>query len=45
MALISLQDVNLGFGGPLLLENANLQIEAGQSIGLLGRIGKIATML
>ena len=36
MALISLQDVSLGFGGPLLLEAVNLQIERGEAIGLLG---------
>ncbi len=45
MALISLQDVNLGFGGPLLLENANLQIESGQSVGLLGLNGMGKTTL
>lgn len=39
MALISLQDVSLGFGGPLLLENVNLQIERGEWLGLLGRNG------
>ena len=39
MALISLQDVSIGFGGPLLLEEINLQIESGESIGLLGRNG------
>ncbi|MEN6480667.1 MAG: ATP-binding cassette domain-containing protein, partial [Anaerolineaceae bacterium] len=39
MALISLQDVSLGFGGPLLLENINLQVERGEWIGLLGRNG------
>ncbi|MDX9991308.1 MAG: ATP-binding cassette domain-containing protein [Anaerolineales bacterium] len=39
MAIISLQEVSLGFGGPLLLENINLQIERGESIGLLGRNG------
>ncbi len=39
MALISLQDVSLGFGGPLLLENINLQIERGEWVGLLGRNG------
>jgi len=45
MALISLQDVTLGFGGPPLLENVNLQIEAGQSIGLLGLNGMGKTTL
>ena len=39
MALISLQAVSLGFGGPLLLEQVNLQIEAGERVGLLGRNG------
>jgi len=39
MALISMQDVSLGFGGPLLLENINLQIERGEWLGLLGRNG------
>jgi len=39
MALISLQEVSLGFGGPLLLEQVNLQIEAGERVGLLGRNG------
>src|SRR5689334_6490901 len=39
MALISLQDVSIGFGGPRLLEEINLQIENGEWIGLLGRNG------
>lgn len=39
MALISLQEVSLGFGGPLLLENISLQIERGEAVGLLGRNG------
>jgi ABC transport system ATP-binding/permease protein len=39
MAIVSLQEVCLGFGGPLLLENINLQIERGESVGLLGRNG------
>jgi ATP-binding cassette subfamily F protein uup len=39
MALISLQEVSLGFGGPLLLEKVNLQIEPGERVGLLGRNG------
>ncbi len=39
MALISLQEVSLGFGGPLLLEGVNLQIERGEMVGLLGRNG------
>src|SRR5215207_10628845 len=39
MALISLQDVSIGFGGPRLLEDINLQIESGEWVGLLGRNG------
>jgi len=39
MALISLQEMSLGFGGPLLLEAINLQIERGEWVGLLGRNG------
>ncbi len=39
MAFISLQEVSLGFGGPLLLEKVNLQIERGERVGLLGRNG------
>ena len=39
MALISLQEVSLSFGGPLLLEAVNLQIESGERVGLLGRNG------
>ena len=39
MALISFKGVSLGFGGPLLLEDVNLQIERGEWVGLLGRNG------
>ena len=39
MALISLQEISLGFGGPLLLDEVNLQVEGGEWIGLLGRNG------
>jgi ABC transport system ATP-binding/permease protein len=39
MALISLQDISIGFGGPRLLDDINLQIESGESIGLIGRNG------
>ena len=45
MALISMQEISLGFGGPLLLENINLQIESGDWIGLLGRNGMGKTTL
>ena len=39
MALLSLQDVSLGFGGPRLFDGINLQIEPGEWLGLLGRNG------
>ncbi len=39
MALISMQEVSLSFGGLPLLENINLQIERGEWLGLLGRNG------
>lgn len=39
MALISLQEVSIGFGGHPLLEGVNFQIERGERIGLLGRNG------
>jgi ABC transport system ATP-binding/permease protein len=39
MALISMQEVSLGFGGPPLLDSVNLQIERGEMVGLLGRNG------
>lgn len=39
MALVSVQDVSLGFGGPLLLDEVSFQIERGEMVGLLGRNG------
>lgn len=39
MALLSLNKVTLGFGGFPLLEDVDLQIQAGERIGLLGRNG------
>jgi len=39
MALITLNEIRIGFRGPLLLDNVSCQIEAGQRIGLLGRNG------
>ena len=39
MALIWINNVSMSFGGPLLLNGASLQIEAGERIGLLGRNG------
>jgi ABC-type branched-subunit amino acid transport system ATPase component len=34
-----LQEVSLGFGGPPLLDGVNLQVERGETVGLLGRNG------
>jgi ATP-binding cassette subfamily F protein uup len=45
MALVSLQNVSLSFGGTTLFENLNLQIEKNQSICLLGRNGAGKTSL
>lgn len=39
MSLLWINAVSLHFGGPLLLDNASLHIEAGERIGLLGRNG------
>jgi ABC transport system ATP-binding/permease protein len=39
MAVLSLRDVAFGFGGRPLVEQANLQIERGERIGLVGRNG------
>jgi len=39
MPLITLQDVDYGVGGPLLLQHANLTIEPGERIALIGRNG------
>jgi ABC transport system ATP-binding/permease protein len=39
MSLIGFSDVRLSLGGPLLLDGAQLQIEEGEHIGLLGRNG------
>ena len=39
MGLIWINEVSVSFGGPLLLDGATLQIEAGEKIGLLGRDG------
>ena len=39
MPLISLQNITVGFGGPLLLESVDLQIEPGERVCLVGRNG------
>ncbi len=40
MALISLQDISLSFGGPLVLDQVTLHIEQGERACLLGRNGE-----
>lgn len=39
MPLLGLLDIRLAFGGPLLLDGVNLQIDSGERICLLGRNG------
>ena len=45
MSLIQLQELSIGFRGPLLLDHVTCQIEAGGRIGLLGRNGSGKTTL
>lgn len=45
MALISLQDISLAFGGPLLFDHLNLHVEEGERVALLGRNGAGKTTL
>lgn len=45
MPLVTLQDLTIGYRGPLLLDSIDCQIEAGQRIGLLGRNGTGKTTL
>ncbi len=40
MALLSLQKVSISFGGPLLLDKVNLQLESGERVCLVGRNGE-----
>jgi ABC transport system ATP-binding/permease protein len=39
MAFVSLQDVKVSFGGPLLIEGADLSIDRGERVCLVGRNG------
>lgn len=45
MALLSLKDISIGFGGPPVLEQVSLQIKASEHVGLLGRNGAGKTTL
>ena len=39
MALVTINELSIGFSGPLLLDQVSCQIQRGQRIGLLGRNG------
>jgi len=39
MALVSMRGVSLAFGGPLLLDGVDWQVERGERVGLMGRNG------
>ena len=45
MPLVSIQNLSIGFRGPLLLDSVSCQIEPGQKIGLHGRNGAGKTTL
>ncbi len=45
MALISLNDITVGFGGAPILDNVNMQIARGEKVCLLGRNGTGKTTL
>jgi ATP-binding cassette subfamily F protein uup len=40
MAVVSLQDVSVSFGGPPLLEHMDLQVDKGERVALIGRNGE-----
>jgi ABC transport system ATP-binding/permease protein len=45
MAIVSLQDVSVSFGGPLVLEHVDLQVGKGERVALIGRNGEGKTTL
>jgi len=45
MALISIQEVTHSYGGPLLLDNVNYQLEKNERVALIGRNGEGKTTL
>src|SRR3990170_370097 len=45
MALISLHEISVAFGGPLLFDELTLHLEAGERVALLGRNGTGKTTL
>ena len=45
MAILSLQDMSIGFGGLPLLDKINLQVEKGERVCILGRNGEGKTTL
>ena len=40
MALINLRNINVSFGGPLVLEKINLQVDKGERLCIIGRNGE-----